>query len=270
MRIHGNEYASNDLVALAADLEVITSCGVEIRPLHALVTQWLESPSKLEGKALAALTCDDGADFDAVPLTHPTWGQQRSVLGILSDFRAQQGNRQPDLHVTSFVIASPEARVELDRTCMVGRGWWNESWWRDAVDSGLMSIGNHSWDHNHETLARPCRGLVRPGTFATVDTLAAAEYEIRFADEYLRSRIPNPGNRLFAYPFGETNDFLSGQYLPEYSRDPGSAGFDAAFITDPAYLTRSSDRWRLPRFVCGRDWHSPDELRSILRRAQSA
>jgi hypothetical protein len=26
-----------------------------------------------------------------------------------------------------------------------------------------------------------------------------------------------------------------------------------------------SDRWRLPRYTCGVDWHSPSELAKILR-----
>lgn len=270
MRIHGNEYANNDLVALAADLHVITACGIEIRPLHAVVAQWLESPGELDKEAVVALTCDDGSDFDAVHLPHPTWGEQRSVLGILSDYRKRHAHSQPNLHITSFVIVSPDARAELDRACMVGRGWWNESWWSGALASGLMSIGNHSWDHNHDMLAQSCQGMARPGTFATVDSRATADFEIRQADEYLRRRAPNPGNRLFAYPYGETNSYLSQEYLPNYSSEAGSVGLDAAFTTEPAYLSPSSDRWRLPRFMCGRDWKTPEALREILRKARSA
>ena len=129
MRIHGTDYASNDLVALAADLYILSELGLEIRPLHEVVAQWLASPTALDARPVVALTCDDGSDFDARDLPHPTWGVQRSVLGILSDYRQRHAASQPGLHITSFVIASPAARAELDRTCMAGLGWWNETWW---------------------------------------------------------------------------------------------------------------------------------------------
>lgn len=263
MRIHGDGYADNDLAALASDLQTISECGWRVRPLPEIVADWLRAPGQLAADVVA-LTCDDGADFDAVDLPHPSWGVQRSVLGILSDFARQHPGRQPGLNITSFVIVSPEARVELDRTCMVGRGWWNESWWESALASGLMAIGNHSWDHNHDTLARPCEGMVQAGTFTSIDFAAAADFEIAQADRYLKARASNPGDRLFAYPYGETNAYLVDEYLPAYS------GFDAAFTTDPEYLAENSSRWRIPRFMCGRDWKSPDELAAILRKARSS
>lgn len=265
MRIHGNEYPTNDLVAFSRDLHVITECGFQIQPLHTVVNIWSESPDLLGDSPIVALTCDDGSDFDAIDLPHPTWGVQRSVLGILTDHRERHRGSQPHLHVTSFVIVSPCARAELDRTCMVGKGWWNEGWWASAIDSALMGIGNHSWDHNHETLGRPCDGLVPSGTFTSVDSYQAAEFEIRQADEYLRARAPNPAAALFAYPYGETNPFLFGDYLPSYRPALG-----AAFTTEPGYLTRKSERWRMPRFMCGRDWTTPEGLREILRRARPA
>ena len=30
-------------------------------------------------------------------------------------------------------------------------------------------------------------------------------------------------------------------------------------------MTADAPRWRLPRYVCGRDWRSPDGLASLLR-----
>lgn len=272
MRIHGNDYATSDLVALAADLHAITASGLRIVPLHDVVGRWLRSPEEVDREPVVALTCDDGSDFDAVDLPHPSWGLQRSVLGILSDYRSRHGARQPGLHITSFVIASPDAREELDRTCMVGRGWWNEHWWGGALASGLLAIGNHSWDHNHESLARPCGGMTRGGSFTSIDSPAAADYEIRQADEYLRARAPNPGARLFAYPYGETNPYLSDEYFPAYrGSSPAPAamepGFAAAFTTEPEHLSSRADRWRMPRFMCARDWKSPEDLLRILEGA---
>jgi peptidoglycan/xylan/chitin deacetylase (PgdA/CDA1 family) len=148
---------------------------------------------------------------------------------------------------------------------MVGRGWWNDDWWAAAEATGLMGIGNHSWDHNHESFVDPARPDEKRGTFLSIDTLDKAERQITQADRYLRAKVPNPSTMLFAYPYGEANDFLSALYLPEYSaRVQPHGGFRAAFTTQPTYICRDSDRWRLPRFTCGLDWKAPEELQRIL------
>ena len=38
----------------------------------------------------------------------------------------------------------------------------------------------------------------------------------------------------------------------------------AAFGTDPRPVGFDSDRWNLPRFVCGAHWRSPDALVRLL------
>jgi hypothetical protein len=265
MNVHGNDYGTNDHVALAADLEHLTADGYEIRPLHRIVEALRTDPESLEGRRIAGLSCDDGPDFDYRDLDHPAWGVQRSILNILRDFRERRPGAQPALHVTAFVIASPEARAILDGTCMVGRGWWNDDWWAPAVATGLMGIGNHSWDHNHESFADPARPGEKRGTFLSVASFEAAEHQVAQADRYLRAKAPNPSASLFAYPYGEANDFLAGRYLPEYSgRPPRNGGLRAAFTTQPDYVSRESDPWRLPRFTCGLDWKSPEDLHRIL------
>ena len=259
--IHGNEYANNDLVALASDLRTITRAGFRIAPLHALVSAWLRDPASLDGQKLVALTCDDGTDFDYFDLPHPTAGVQRSVVNILCDFQRENRGAQPTLHITSFPIVSPTARERLDTTCMIGTKWWNDSWWRAAIASGFMGIGNHSWDHNHATLdGHAVPGMPR-GSFAVVDTDAAADYEIRQADAYLRNRAFNDAASLFAYPYGEANDFLRDEYMPRTGEE---IGLSAAFGVNPEYWTAHSNRWELPRFTSRHDWKSPEELRRIL------
>lgn len=257
MRIHGNEYASNDLVALAADLETLRRKGFEVRPLRELVDAWLDTPQALQGRRVAAITCDDGGDFDFHDLPHPTAGTQRSVLNILRDSEAR-GFRA---HATSFVIVSPEARAELDRSCMIGRGWWNDAWWPQAVASGLMHVGNHSWDHNHDALPESFSHGVERGTFRTIDREALADAEIRMAAQLLRRRAPNPGDHLFAYPYGESNPYLVTEYFPRHGE---ALGIRAACCDDPEHWRESADRWRIPRFICARDWKSPGELERIL------
>lgn len=261
MKIDGNDYGNNDHVALAEDLETIDRGGFSIRPLHEVVALWSSAPHRLRGERIVALTCDDGGDFDFDDLPHPVAGTQRSMLNILRDFRSAKPEAQPGLSITSFVIVSPAARVELDRTCMIGRGWWNEGWWPKAVSSGLMGIASHSWDHNHETLAVAPFPEVPRGTFKSIDTETMADHEIAQAQSYLVARAPNPDAAIFGYPYGETNDFLVHDYLPR--RGP-ALGITAAVSDGAKPMTETSDRWQIPRFVFGRDWKAPGDLQRIL------
>ena len=152
INITGTSYQHNDHVALFNDIRLIHNEGFRVISLHRIVDA-LYSHSLREVGRCVALTFDDGALFDYIDLVHPTWGIQRSFFNILCDFIGEYGeNSQPNLHATCFVIASPQARDELDRTCMIGRKWWGDEWWNDAVDSNLFSIENHSWDHNHDAL----------------------------------------------------------------------------------------------------------------------
>ena len=262
MNVHGNDYGKNDHVALASDLADLARSGFEAMPLHRVVQAWRSDRASLEGRRIATLTCDDGSDFDARDLDHPRWGMQRSFLDILRDFAKRRRGSGPAPHMTSFVIVSPEARAKLDRTCMVGRGWWNEDWWPSAAATGLMAIANHSWDHNHESIPDARWPGIRRGTFASVDSEPLADWQIAQADRYLRARLPSPSASLFAYPYGETNEFLADRWFPARSDR-----FAAAFTTEPAYLTDASDPWRMPRFTCGRDWKTPGEFRALLEGA---
>lgn len=265
MQIEGNDYENNDHVALAEDLRFIHREGFRILPLARIVEIWLRSPQQLEGEKVVALTCDDGGDFDAVDLPHPVAGNQRSMLNILRDFRSANEGAQPGLSMTSFVIVSPEARVELDKTCMIGLGWWNETWWRDAAASGLMAIANHSWDHNHPSVPAGEFANIERGTFKSVNSDRLADYQIAQASEYLWRTAPNAGAALFGYPYGEVNDFLVKDYLP---RRGESLGLIAAFADGAVPMTAGADRWNIPRFVFRRDWKSHADLRSILKDAR--
>jgi len=257
--VDGGAYATNDHVALAEDLRLIDALGYRVIPLTQVVDALLLHTA-LPDRAIA-LTFDDGTDFDFHDRVHPTQGPQRSMLNVLRDFMDEHGAaRQPQLHATAFVVASPSARAELDRRSMVGAGWWGDAWWPKAVTSGLLDIGNHSWDHNHalvtQTLPRKAAD-----TFASVDTSELADYQIRQAHDYIASKAPNAAADLFAYPFGETNAFLLREYLPS---GPERTGVRAAFTTEPAFVTSGANRWALPRFVCGSAWKSSDALRELL------
>lgn len=260
MKVSGTGYADNDHVAFAADLERIHALGLRIVPAGEVARACVEG--RLESlRGTVALTMDDGPDFDAHDVPHPTWGVQRGMLGILQDFRARHGGQaQPDLHATAFVIVSPEARAELDRHEMIGRGWWSDGWWRDAEATGLMAIESHSWDHNQISLARTVASAPR-GTFALTNP-EEAHAEITRATRYLRERRGRQGDVLFAYPYGPACEFLADAWFPD---DSLGHGVYAAFTTEAGPVVAGVSRWRLPRFVCGWHWQSADGLEELLR-----
>jgi peptidoglycan/xylan/chitin deacetylase (PgdA/CDA1 family) len=261
MRIDGNDYATNDHVAFAEDLRTVTALGFRIVPASRIV-RWLheEEPAPGDDARVVALTFDDGPDFDFHDLPHPTWGTQRSMLNVMRDFRRDLATgAQPQLHATSFVIVSPDARRELDRTCMIGRDWWRDDWWPDAVSSGLMAIASHSFDHNHPSLRE---GDEFAGTFRCIGDFAAAEQQIGRATALLRAKAPNDGDALFAYPYGEASDYLVDDYFPRHGE---RLGIHAAFACGGAPVTMHSNRWRLPRYVFGHDWKTPEDLVAMLR-----
>jgi len=261
VNVAGNGYAANDHVALASDLETVDRLGWRIVPLPAAIDRWLAGDPDWTGERTLAITFDDGTDFDWRDLPHPAHGVQRGLFNILADFRAA---RSRDAHATTFVVVSRETREHIDRVGLADRGWWTDAWWRDAVASGHAAVASHSWDHNHD-LAGHLMGRPRAtGTFRTIDRFDLAEDEIARASAHLKRVAPNPGDRLFAYPYGETNDYLVRDYFPsEHER----IGVDAAFGDGARPMTADADRWALPRYVCGRDWRSAEEFEALLRDA---
>ena len=259
--IFGNDYETNNHVALAEDLRTIARLGLRIVSAARVVDVLLgEAPPSSVDNAVA-LTCDDGSYFDWYEMDHPHFGVQRGFAGILRDFRAAT---RLHAHMTSFVIVSPEARAVLDVTCMAGRDWWRDDWWREAAREGLVAIENHSWDHNHATLPRTAQRDQRKGTFRTIDSHADADAEIRAASDWLDAHLAPYRGTLFAYPYGEWNDYLVREYLP---RHQGEHRLRAAFTGEPHPVEAGSDRWLLPRYVCGHHWKTPAEFAALLRDA---
>ena len=256
-----NDYAGNDHLALAQDLRLLAELRIPIVPLHRLADAF-DGNEDLP-PACVALSFDDGSWFDWHDLEHPTLGLQRSFANVLADARTARPG--VPVHATSFVIVSPSAREELDRTCLIGQGWWGEDWWQAALDSGLMAIESHSFDHHHDLITATATGLPG-GDFHAVDHYKAADLEIRQASDYLDARLPSRHTRLFAFPYGHANDYLVRDYLPNHRAEHR---LSAAFTTEPKPVTRDENRWALGRYVCGQPWRSPDELRALLRDALS-
>lgn len=254
--IRGDGPADNDHAALAADLRAIHQAGLRITPLHRVVS-WLEGNSGDEEVAGAVcLTFDDGCDFDVRDIDYPGYGMQRSFLGIMEDFRANMGrDAQPGLHATTFVIASREARETIDATQLFGQGWIGQDWWREVDAKALFSVESHGWDHNHPDLPGEGRG-----GFSTVDTYPRCLQQVVRAGEAIEAQTGR-WPVLFAYPFGESSAFIREHFFPGH---PEVHGCRAALGTEPGTAGADSDRWNLPRYVCGRDWRSPEELIALI------
>ncbi len=259
--IEGSDYDQNDHVAFAEDLNVIARLNLRIVPLQWLADALLQQRSWQSLQNCIAISCDDGTVFDAVAdRSFGEFGPQPSLLSILQKWVGQDPAARCDAHITSFVIASEQARAVMDRECLFNRNDIHHHWWRDAQSTGKMNFGNHSWDHNHPVLPpAPINDMPR-GDFFVVNNEEKADYEIAQAQTFLSQELGQTPS-LFAYPFGHVPEFLRNDYLPRKSQ---LLGLQAAFSTEPGSIYQHSDRWCLPRYVCRWHWKTPGELERLL------
>jgi peptidoglycan/xylan/chitin deacetylase (PgdA/CDA1 family) len=256
--IAGDKTANNDHVALAADLDALHAAGCQFVSLATLINAVFTGESTSHDSPLVCLTFDDGCDFDVRSLEFPGHGMQAGLLQIMEAFADHHGSdAQPGLHATSFVIASPGVRKIIDRNSLFGRGHMSDDWWRAAETHPLLSIGNHGWDHNHPDLEE---GHYARGGFEVVDTFEHCQQQVVRAGEYIRQQIGRYPS-FFAYPFGESSQYIREEF---FSQLPKENRCVAALGTEAGLVTTRSNRWDLPRFVCGRDWSTPDELLETL------
>lgn len=263
--VFGNTYESNDLIAFADDLQTIDDAGFAVVPLVD-VARWVRGDLidlPRCGRPVVALSCDDGTDYDWHNLAHPEFGPQQSFAHSMREFQAERVGAQPTLSMTSFVIASPSARAQIDVGAMNAQGALNDHWWHAANDSALLTIESHGWDHNHATVAPVVQRNQHAGNFFAIDTFAECDIHVRASSQFIESKS---GRRpeLFAYPWTQASDYLRREYMPQYAQ---THGVIAAFGGQSDYLTSDSDPWYLPRFVFGPDWKSAEGLRKILRGA---
>ena len=265
-RIEGDTYDKNDHIALYHDLRTIHTHGFHIVPISWIVEWVLDQREEASLNRAIALTFDDGPALDYYDIEYTPYGLQRSFFNILRDFQDESGSTaQPHLHASSFVIASPTVREELDVRCLQGKNWLTNEWWKAASDSGLLSIYNHSWDHNHPDASVVCQKDQIKGNFASIDTYAECQAEIQNAAESIHHVIAPHWPGIFAYPWGQSSGYLKNIYFPHY---PKKHRTQAAFAANVGYMTAASSRWNLPRFVCGSPqfgWDSPDAFLRILK-----
>lgn len=252
--IAGNDYHNNDHVALAEDLQWLAVAGWTIVPLQAAVRSLFEDEPFVLPERSVAISFDDATDLDWMDVAFGALGHQRGLAGILRDWQQQHPEQSPP-HATTFVIAAPDARAVMAKRALSHGHGMGDDWWAEAEQSGIMSIGNHSWDHRHP-LVVPAAG----GHFFGVADAAQADLQVRQAAEFIAARS-GTWPKLFAYPWGQASDYLRYVYFPEARSAHACL---AAFGTEPELMHAGSDRWYLPRFVCGEHWCSPEDLKNLL------
>lgn len=262
--VNGSDYASNDHLALSADLAEIRRRKLPLLPLRQVVHALLVGDAGALPPAAVALSCDDGTLLDWEDFEHPVHGWQRAFAGILAEHLELTGE-SPEEQLTAFVIASPAARREIDAGCHGGFPLSDERWWPSAAASRLVALENHSWDHLHPCVATVAHSRQAKGDFSAVTTWVDADSQIRRASDHIDRVLASVGAKttLFAYPYGHVSDYLASVYFPGCQ---GEHRMLAAFTTEPAVLTEESERYRLPRFVCGEAWRSPEEFAMLLDR----
>jgi hypothetical protein len=250
--IDGNDYATNNRHALAADIEAIRQSDMRIIPLGELV-DWLSgtlAPDFAENSVV--LTSDDAPIFDFEEVDYRNFGSQTPTRSIIENSGA---------HITLFAIASSQARDAVGEEALGDASFMTDRWWRDADQSSWASIENHGWDHCHPAVSHPLGGS---GTFFGVSNYQTCDGQVRGAADSIAA-VTGRRPILFAYPYGESSDYLKNTYLPKHEDEHRMR---AAVNTVPQYASRDSSRWDIPRFICGRDWNSPETFQVILDRAR--
>ena len=270
--VFGRDYHNNDHVAFPQDLESITGAGAKIISLMAMVEKLerCRTGTRAEGddQTYVALSFDDGPIFDYEDFVHPLHGYQKSFYHQMRQFQEQHGSvGQPELCATSFVIASPSARRAMARSPACGYtflddDWLGDRWWLDAARTGMLAIGNHSWDHVHPEVPNVALSSAVRGDFSVVNTFADASAQIRDAANFISDKTAGLSVPLLAFPNGQCNSYLTEEYLPKHIAEHGMI---AAFTADGRCLAPQDSRWCLSRFICGFHWKSPEDLLAILK-----
>lgn len=252
--ISGNDYASNDRWSLASDIEAIRASGMRVVSLADFVA-WItgELPEDFARHAVV-LTSDDAPIFDYEDVEYRDFGLQSSTRSILESSGA---------HITLFAIASEQARLEIGNDALGDGSFMTDRWWAQAEQSSWASMENHGWDHCHPAVSQPVGGA---GTFMGVNDYGLCEKQICLAADRIGG-VTGRRPQLFCYPYGESSDYLKQEYFPRHVNEHGMR---AAVTTDPEYSTRGTNRWDIPRFVCGRDWNSPEAFQSLLLEAKQS
>ncbi len=143
----------------------------------------------------------------------------------------------------------------IDGRWVVEGGSERQNGWRSPTIAGITCI-------------RPCRRSPHSrqvrADFREVLSAEDADRQIADAARFIAAKTAGRATPFFAYPFGHYNDFLVHNYLPGLT-----PRVRAAFSIDSRAATRHDSLWCLPRYVCGDDWKSPQELAQLLRHSRA-
>ncbi|MBE9547944.1 MAG: polysaccharide deacetylase family protein [Proteobacteria bacterium] len=260
--IFANEYGKNDHISLAEDLVHIYAMGKRVIPLTTLVDWLMGDLGDAAIENGVCITFDDGCLLEIEDLEFPPHGVQVSFLNILRAFQKQHPDSAgKNFVVTSFVIASEFDRRQIDRKSLFGLGWMEDDWWAAVQAEGLIDIQSHGWDHKQAMTSDDPDKPVPFARFESVDDYAQCEQQVLLANQKIAAVLQVKTPEFFAYPFGSASNYIREEYLPE---NRSTTGIRAAFSTEPEHVVRSSDRWNLPRYVCGRDWQAPEQFTALL------
>ena len=258
--IAGNDYATNDHVALDATLGLLERLRVPVVRLLTAARHLRAGTLGSLPPRFACLTFNDGSDFDWRDIRHPVHGPQRSMFSILrahsTSLLGLAWTRRA--HATSFVIASPRARAEIAAAALGDAGLMTDRWWRPAQRSGLMDIGTHGWNHVHPAVSEMAAHPELVESFQRVEGSEEARLQVDAAFDAIAAVAGGDAARIFAYPYGQVSEFIAARHLPAQDR------IVAAVAVEPRPLAQDSDPWRIPRYVCGPDWSSDADLERLL------
>lgn len=258
--ISGGDYATNDHVALDRTLGLLERLRIPVLRLLDVVRHLRAGTfSRLPGR-FACITFDDGSDYDWRDLEFRGHGVQRSMGAILrAHSRRLLGLAWlKRAHATSFVIASPDARREIAKQALGDAALMTDTWWREAQRSGLMDLGTHGWNHVHPAVSEMASRPDLVERFDRIDAAADAELQVGKAFEAIRAAAGGDAGLVFAYPYGQVSEYLARTWLPSQAR------IVAAVTAVPEPVTRDTDPWLVPRYVCGPDWNSDEGLEKLV------
>jgi len=260
--IRSNRYGENDHISLKADLESLHTNGKRLISLTTLVDWLLAGVDDGSLDDAVCITFDDGCKLEISDEIVPGYGLQSSFLSILKTFQEQQTpDSQHQVRATTFVLADEAVREQMDRESLFGLGWMQADWWAAVKAEGIIDVQSHGWDHQHNMQPDVHGESLPHARFVSVDTFSQCEQQVYRAGQVIASGCDGIKPQYFAYPYGAASTYMRETYLPE---NINRTGVRAAFSTQPRHVTLASNRWNIPRYVCGRDWQSPEQFITVL------